>query len=534
VAATPSVTAPVVIAGAGPVGLALSVALAHHGVRSVVLEESPALSEHSKAPGILPRTLETFAVWGILDRFTAQGSFLTRPQIWTPGRAEPLFTIDLSPLARTTVAPGILVLPQNRTEAILPVVARQTGRADVRFGQRVTGFTEDETGVTVSAQTTSGEHLDVRGEYLVGCDGPHSTVRETLGFPLEGKTYPTRLLLADVRVGDPRDALPWPRVLARNRGILAGLKIEPGLWRLIATLDAGVTDDAAASTAHIAGLVENVLGPGPFELVWASTFRIHCRTSPHFRRGRVLLAGDAAHINSPAGGQGMNSGIQDAHNLAWKLARALRGGHAESLLASYDAERRPAIVTNVDRYTDLLTRGVLLAPTPVRLGVLGLARLATSLPAVTPRLLRRAAMLDTRYDRSPLISGRGAVLGARAPDARLTWDGEEVRLHGLVAREAALLLFDDGRLPGWNVEDVEARLQGIDGLRVARIVPSPAHARLIDLVDVDGTVWHEWQPRPGTAALVRPDAHVGWMAERPAADELRAGVARALGVVVGG
>jgi len=276
--------------------------------------------------------------------------------------------------------------------------------------------------------------------------------------------------------------------------------------------------------------VDAFLGPGPFALVWANTFHIHCRTSPRFRRGRVFLAGDAAHINSPAGGQGMNSGIQDAHNLAWKLARALAGGPAESLLGSYEAERRPVIVGNVDRFTDLLTRGILLAPAPLRLGVLGAARAALKLPPLSARMLRRAGMLDTQYANSPLLSGARSLVGTRAPDARLTRDSQALRLHSLVTRDAALLLLDDGRLPGWNADDVTRRLHGIAGLHVVRLTKSPPSAAAGDLVDAEGTVWSEWAPRPGSAALIRPDAHVGWMAARPTADQLVTGVSRALGL----
>jgi 2-polyprenyl-6-methoxyphenol hydroxylase-like FAD-dependent oxidoreductase len=522
------VTAPVVIVGAGPVGLALAVGLAHHGVRSLVLEESPRLSEHSKAPGILPRTLEIFAAWGLLDQFLDRGFLLSRPELWVPGRERPLLTIDLTPLGQMTRVPGVLILPQHRTEQLLLAAAQRSGLADVRFEHRVTAFEQDAAGVTVTAESGAGP-VEVRGRYLAGCDGAHSTVRERLGLPLEGKTYPTRLLLADVRMTDAREALPWPRVTTQDGGILAGLRIEPGLWRLIASVPSAVTDEQATTVSHVTPLVDAALGPGPFELVWASTFRIHCRTSPAFRRDRVLLAGDAAHINSPAGGQGMNSGIQDAHNLAWKLDRALAGGNEDALLASYDAERRPVILANVDRYTDLLTRGVLLAPRVMRLAVLGLARLAIAQPLAWRRILRRAGMLDTRYGASPLISGDGRLLGARAPDAPLTRDGTSLRLHTLVTRDAALLLFDDGRLPGWHVEDISARLRDVPGLAVVRVARTEAAARAGDVLDLDGAVWREWKPDPGTAALVRPDAHVGWMAERPTIEELVAGVTRAIG-----
>lgn len=519
----------VVIAGAGPVGLALAVGLAHHGVRSVVLEESARPSEHSRAPGILSRTLEIFAAWGIVDRFLERGFLLGRPQLWVPGRERPLLTIDLSPLGEMTRVPGVLILPQNRTEQLLLEAAQRSGLADVRFDHRVTGFEQDASGVTVTARSAAGP-VEVRGRYLVGCDGAHSAVRERLGLALEGKTYPTRLLLADVRVPDARASLPWPRMTTQDGGVLGALQIEPGLWRLIASVPPAVTDAQATTGWHVAPLVDAALGPGPFDLVWASTFRIHCRTSPAFRRDRVLLAGDAAHINSPAGGQGMNGGIQDSHNLAWKLARALAGGNEEALLASYEAERRPVILTNVDRYTDLLTRGVLLAPRVVRLGVLGLAKIAIAQPLAWRRLLRRAGMLDTRYRASPLISGEGRLLGARAPDARVTRDGASLRLHDLATRDAALLLFDDGRLPGWNVEDIRGRLRDVPGLAVVRVVQGGAAARPGDVTDVEGGVWRQWRPDPGTAALVRPDTHVGWMAGRPTLAGLAVGVRRAVGL----
>ncbi len=520
----------IVIAGAGPVGLALAIGLAHHGVRSIVLEESAALSEHSKAIGVLPRTLETFASWRILDRFLDRGYFLRQIRPWSVKSNAPLVTVDLTPLEAITSAPGVLILPQDRTEALLHDAARETGRVDLRFDHRVTGFVEDADGVTVSAGRSSGERVELRARYLVGCDGPHSTVRAALGFTLEGKTYPARMLLADVRVGAPRNGLPWPRVLASSGRVLGGLKIDADAWRLIATVDKHLTDEQAVSSPHIATLVESLLGPGPFELVWASPFRIHCRTSQHFRRGRVLLAGDAAHINSPAGGQGMNSGIEDARNLSWKLAGVLAGGRVEALLDSYEAERRPAILTGVDRYTDLLTRGVLLAPQALRLGVLGMARAAFTLAPVTSRVLRRAGMLDTRYESSPLISGKGEALGTRAPDARLTRGGVVVRLHELVTPDPALLLLDDGRLPAWSVADIVRQLRDAGGVKVLRVMQSSAAATAEDLVDAGDTLWREWSPRPGTAVLVRPDAHVGWMAERPTRSQLAVGVTRALGI----
>ncbi|MGH7390536.1 MAG: FAD-dependent monooxygenase [Candidatus Rokuibacteriota bacterium] len=522
---------PVAIAGAGPVGLALACALGHHGVGCVVLEEDEALSRHSKAPGVLPRTLEIFRAWGVLDRFLDAGTLLTRPSVWSPGGREPIVTIDLGPLEEMTAVPGLLIIPQNRTEALLRDHAVARGLADLRFGHRVTGFEQGDAGVSVAVEPVTGAPYRVECEVLVGCDGPHSIVRETLGWRLEGKTYPTRLVLADVRLGGERNDVPWPRVVAEGDEFHAAIRLGPDLWRIIGTVASGVTGDEATAERDVARRVERLFEAVPVELLWADVFRIHRRTSPGFRRGRVLLAGDAGHINSPAGGQGMNSGIQDAHNLGWKLARALAGGAREPLLASYEEERRAVIVANVERYTDLLTRGFLLAPPLLRRGTLAAARFAISQPPLLRRLLRRAAMLDARYPRSSLISGRGASLGARAEDGPVTLpDGRHARLLDLVSRDAALLLFQDLSLPAWNAPEVEEIVSDVPGLRVWRLVSSArSPAGPADVVDDTGGLWRRWRPAPGSAALIRPDGHVGWLAERPSPDALRAGVQRALG-----
>jgi len=521
--------APVVIAGAGPVGLALSCALGHHGVASVVLEEDEALSRHSKAPGVLPRTLEVFRAWGVLDRVLAAGTLLTRPTVWSATSKQPLMTIDLAPLAEMTAVPGLLFIPQDRTEEALRDHALALGRADLRFGHRVTGFQQGDSGVAVDVEPARGAPYRIEGEILVGCDGPHSTVREALGWRLEGKTYPTRLMLADVSVGPELDGLPWPRVSTEGDEFGGAFRLGPDLWRILGNVAADVTDEAAVGRPAIDRRVERLFGAPPRDVLWADVFRIHCRTSPGFRRGRVLLAGDAAHINSPAGGQGMNSGIQDAHNLGWKIARALAGGAREPLLASYEEERRAVILTNVDRYTDLLTRAFLLAPPLLRRVTLAGARLGLSRPALSRRLLRRAAMLDTRYPRSALISGTGALVGARAEDGPVRLpDGRPGRLLDLVARDAALLLFQDSSLPAWNAAEVAQIVGQVPGLRVWRLVAGDVSSGPADVADAGG-LWSRWGARRGSAALVRPDGHVGWAAERPTAAALRDGVRRALG-----
>lgn len=522
---------PVVVVGAGPVGLSVALGLAHQGVRSVLLEKKEALSTHSKALGILTRTLEIFRAWGVHERFLTEGCFLSRISLWAAGKQEPQAVIDLGSLARLSAVPGLLILPQDRTEALLLEQVTERALTDVRFGHEVAGFHQDETGVVVRIAPDGDEPYELRGSYLVACDGPHSTVREQLGWKLEGRTYPTRMLLVDVRLEGAYEALPWPRVAPQRRGVLAAIRFKPGHWRVLSTIAPDESEEQALGEVALTRRVERLFGPGSFERLWASTFPIHCRTSPHFRQGRVLLAGDAAHINSPAGGQGMNSGIQDAHNLAWKLARCLAGGDTEALLVSYEQERRAAVTENVDRFTDFLTRFVLLPGPPLRTLFLNVARLALASPAVMHRIAIRAGMLDTRYESSTLLSGRGCCVGARAPDGDLMDSkGQRCRLLDLAGRRAALLLFDDRRLPGWNRSEIEALVADVPDLAVVRIVPAAAAPEPDDgLRDATGQLWKAWDATGGMAALIRPDGHVGWQAQRPTVEALRAGVKRALG-----
>jgi hypothetical protein len=357
-------------------------------------------------------------------------------------------------------------------------------------------------------------------------------IRAALGWELEGKTYPARILLGDIRLEDERDQLPWPLFAPVQHGGLAAVRYQPQHWRFIATVESGESDEAAIEPANIGRRVHQLFGVGPFECLWSSVFHIHCRTSPHFRHGRVLLAGDAGHINSPAGGQGMNSGIQDAQNLAWKLARLLAGADAEVLLTSYEAERREVIVKTVDPYTDFLTRAILLGPNFIRklspTALWALPRLGL-LSIVAPKM----GMLDAAYTRSTILSGRGPWLGKRAPDGALVDpDGKNLRLLDLVGPGPALLLFDDGRLPNWSQGEISRIFQDIHDLKVAALFPSEKSRRDGAYACAGGgALWKQWAVSGGSAALVRPDGYVGWMGRRPTPEELDSGVRQALGMV---
>jgi hypothetical protein len=349
-------------------------------------------------------------------------------------------------------------------------------------------------------------------------------------------------------------------------GVLAGLRFQPQHWRLISTLNPGENEQTVLDPSSIDTKVVQLLGEGSHEQLWSNVFHIHCRTSPRFRQGRVWLTGDAAHINSPAGGQGMNSGFQDAHNLAWKLARVLAGADVESLLTSYESERRETVLKSVDRYTDVLTRYGIGAPEFVRkatsssyhlyskhpfqlhvlqewlptasnpLGNQVIQRTST-LVSFLPRLgllslvIPRMGMLDTTYTQSPILSGHGHWLGRRAPDGELTAPDESlIRLFDLAGSQPMLLLFDEGRLPGWDPDRIKQLFHNINDLRVILIVP-PKAPRTDGAYVASEPLWRIWNPSWGLAALVRPDDHVGWLERRPTLAQLDGGVRKALGSI---
>jgi hypothetical protein len=243
---------------------------------------------------------------------------------------------------------------------------------------------------------------------------------------LEGETYDVRMLLADVALPGMARSLPTPRFATDMATPLALLRFDEARWRIIGSLLPGESEADAVTKEGVAERLRALVGPGPFELQWARTFHIHRRNAPRFRVGRVFLAGDAAHLNSPAGGMGMNAGIQDAHNLAWKLAFALSRGAAESLLASYESERQSAVIRSVERVSDLVTRLMIYTPAWVRRTLMRLFGLAGRIRPLRRRIVS-AMMMDTPYPASGLIYGDRRWSGRIAPDCEVGRLGEPRR-----------------------------------------------------------------------------------------------------------
>jgi hypothetical protein len=367
---------------------------------------------------------------------------------------------------------------------------------DVRFGAEAVALEPGPEGARLTVREGTAER-SLEAAFLVGCDGAGSFVRGALGLPFEGLTYALRPMLADVRLADARDALPWPRLRGTRGGLTAALRLRPGLWRLIRLQGPDAADSEEVAASEVEQRVRETLGEGPVEIVWASRFRIHLRSSPRFRVGRVLLAGDAAHIHSPVGGLGMNAGIQDAHNLAWKLAFALRGGDPERLLASYEVERRAVTVEGVSRYADFLTRTFLQTPTPLRAAAFLLLRLGLALPPLLRRMLRRTTMIDLDYPASPLLDARERAAGLRLPNLELrSPEGAVIRLHDLLPAAPVIL----------DVAEERPFAADLPLPTVIRIGPGGHRDRSGRL---RGLLGH----RDGWI-LVRPDGHIAWARDR--------------------
>jgi 2-polyprenyl-6-methoxyphenol hydroxylase-like FAD-dependent oxidoreductase len=385
------------------------------------------------------RTREIFRQWGVEERFLEEGALWQPLTVHSavPGQ-RPLLAVDFSDIADEADRPGLLILEQSQVERLLLEAVRGSGLCDLRFAAEAVGLEQDDDRVKLTVRQ-GGEQRSVQAQFVIGCDGASSFVRGALGLPFDGATYALRPMLADVEVVDERDRLPQPRAWTGEGALAFAARLRPGLWRIV-HLPQGAPEKEDVSEDEVRQQVGRLLGPGPFHMVWGSRFRIHVRASPRFRIRRVLLAGDAAHVHSPAGGLGMNGGVQDAQNLAWKLAAALRGGDTDRLLDSYHVERRAVAVEATSRCTDRLTRIFIQSPAMVRNAAWAVFRTMLRVPPLRRMILRRMTMIDLDYPASPLLEQGARARGVRLPNPLLRSPaGAKLRLYDLLPNAPVIL-----------------------------------------------------------------------------------------------
>ena len=334
-----AMAAQVLVAGAGPVGLTLTHELLRRGVRVRLVDAAAGPAVTSRALATHARTLETYDQMGILDDVLPRGRRVQAFTLHENGRVLTRLGTDYRHLP--TRFPFTLMVDQAITEEVLRAAVERLG-GRIEWGVRLDRVTQDGTRVRATLRHPGGATEETTVPWLVGCDGGHSTVRKQLGLALVGRSSETWLIAdAQVHADVPDDSIHWVRA-GRTTVMLVPFP-EPGRWRLLDTADADYAGDADAVAARFArklsaGLGCHVRVNTP---TWVSVFTIQQRMLPRMRVGRCFVAGDAAHVHSPASGQGMNTGIQDAYNLGWKLAMVARGQAGRALLDSYPTERVP-------------------------------------------------------------------------------------------------------------------------------------------------------------------------------------------------
>ena len=530
------------VVGAGPVGLTMAAELRRHGLRCRIVDQSLARTDKSKALVLWPRTVELLDRAVAAEPFLAAGLRIVRARIFGNGERLAELTLDRieSPYAFA------LMLPQSETEHLLEAHLNALGGA-VERGVVLREFTARDDGVKARLQHGDGAMESVDAAWLIGCDGAHSAVRHGLDMDFVGAALPNDWLLADVRIDGPLDPAAL-RIDLHAHGILAFFPITTGRFRIIADGGPAVGGEKPRdpSLAEVQAVVDE-RGPAGLRIhdpLWLAGFRINERKVAAYRTGRVFLAGDAAHIHSPAGGQGMNTGMQDAFNLAWKLALVQHGqGRAAVLLDSYDRERS-AVGDEVLRNAGALTRfATLRQPTAQHIRNTLLPFFA-SLGFVQSTLRQTLSELAIHYRRSPLSRderGLGARLrahggvaaGDRAPDVAVVdgRTGGPTRLFGLCRGPRHCLLLCAGEVDGSDAD------RGLDevGAAVQRAYPDLIDAFVVSgrdssgplprILDAGGALCDTYAVRARAAVLIRPDGYIGYYGQPVEADRLLAHLA---------
>ncbi|WP_433516265.1 FAD-dependent monooxygenase [Nonomuraea sp. CA-143628] len=467
----------VLVVGAGPTGLTLAVELARRGIAHRVIEAAEGPQIGSRGKGLQPRSLEILDDLGVIDEILATGRVGLDLRLYQDGQ---LMT-ELATATGTGARPGVpypdlVLLPEWRVERVLRERHAELG-GSVDFATELVDLEQDNDGVTATLR--GGER--VRARYLVGADGGHSTVRKLLGAGMAGRTHDDQyFLVGDVIVEGLADDASYAWFGEGGSYLaLSPLPHADGAWQYQANVipDPTVPEPSLEIFRELFAQRSGRTDVTLTGATWLSRYRFNARMVEHYRHGRVFLAGDAAHVHSPAGGQGMNTGIGDAYNLGWKLA-AILDGAADTLLDTYELERRPvaaAVLAGSSRGFETV------------FALTGVRRLLRDhlvfpllkIPAITRRLLDKTSQLSISYGDAS-HARRGPSAGDRAPDAR-----------------GSVRLFDLLRGTHWTLLSFGDQAPTIAGVRTQML-----HRR------TDAEAYRLYRAQPGTLVLIRPDGHI--------------------------
>ena len=551
----------VLVVGAGPVGLFMAAELARHGVACRIVDKNDGPTRDTRAAAIQARTLEMLESVGLAQDFVQAGHIC---------HAKASYTSDHKLLKYLTfdeldsAFPFILQLPQSQTERLLAGHLARLG-TEVERGVELVAFEPHEDGVRATLRSPGGAQETTDVSWLVGCDGAHSTVRHALGVAFTGDDYPTDLISADVRVDWklPRDE---QFSFFSAKGMLTLFPLPKGRAAIVADLGPAKGDHPPPGAPTLADLqaLFDARTPGGVlsDPIWSVRYRVHCRQAERYQVGRVFLLGDAAHVCSNIGGQGMNTGMQDAYNLGWKLGLVANGRSPTSLLDSYHPERHQA-GQDMLCLSDHLHRIALREEAHLSLPESVRQRLATVLASqevMQQRMRKAVAELNIGYRRSPIIAehhrllprrdearadvlgwhdfGAGPPAGHRAVDAPLMLHPgrEPVRLFQRLRGTAHHVVLFAGahataethrRLQALAAATVRAHPGRIEThLIVAHELPGDLAGNGDILLDPQGELHHRYGARSACLYVVRPDGYIGFRSQPPDAKALSAYLTR--------
>jgi 2-polyprenyl-6-methoxyphenol hydroxylase-like FAD-dependent oxidoreductase len=534
----------VLVVGAGPTGLTMAAQLAARGIGFRIVDEAPVRSDRSRALVVQARSLELMQKMGIADELVDLGRRAIKVTPFVNGRRA--VDVEFGDIGvDDTPYPFLLFVSQAETERALEGHLESLGGKVERPVELLT-FAQDPEGVDARLRHGDGREEVVRARYIVGADGAHSAVRHDAGLAFEGDAYPQDFVLADVDLDWEAEDDRLYFFLSRQ-GLLAAFPLAgPSTHRLVATRAGEVPPDAGDPTLDEFQQIADELSSIPMRLhdpSWLSRFRLHHRGVDRYRAGRAFVAGDAAHIHSPAGGQGMNTGIQDSYNLAWKLALIIEGHAPDSILDSYHEERHP-VGQRLLRTTDRMFN-VAATHNPL-FTALRNALIPRVLPWVLGKRSRRArvfrfvSQLGIKYPESPIVdedrSGadlafrRGPAAGNRAPDGplRLAGDGREVSLFSRLRGTPHHLLLFAGRGVQAPASDAELRnlLVGYEGMIQPHQIFAEDRGQIGSeapaYVDESGLVHGRYGLTGAGCYLIRPDGYVAFRAPGSNLRQIRA------------
>jgi 4,5-epoxidase len=549
----------VMIVGAGPTGLTLACDLCSRGIAVQIIDKAACPATTSRALGLQPRGREILGRLGALGDLPKRAVQAYATNVRLRRRLLTKFIVQTE---RGQDALGPLLISQAEIEGQLRKRLAELG-GEVHWGHEVVAAIQDGDGVEIRVRT-SNEQRAIRADWLVGCDGAHSAVRRSMDVTFEGRPFPETWILADVSLTEMDSGANEGTIWLHPDGMFGMVPLPGGVWRIFAELPSddplakggnvgatalqGTSPVSEAVLDRVRSLMRERTDDAVMQIssgIWTSVFRFHRRIASSYRQQRLFLAGDAAHIHSALGGQGMNTGIGDAFNLGWKLARVIRGNASQRLLDTYEAERRPVAADVVRRTSrawnilvgrtvfDRLFRDHLLLP-------------ILRLPTMQRRLIEMGSQLRVTYQDGPLaettfgerlssLIRREPLAGDRAPNVacRAAPGGEVTTLGALTGSHWALLLFG-GSAADRHACAATAR-RALDGLRVLRILRHDREGGFADPFGAEDVVQDDnraiasiYRPGRHAAILLRPDGHIAWRSSRISPDELVAWLRRSL------